>query len=158
MSKGSKDKIVELNPKLNKATRTAKKKQEESEKRRQEIREILSEAEPITNNPAKKLPLIILITAVLIAILLGAIAWLANNFEKFDKVEQTTNNKTKTECLIKGNISSSGKKLYYLPADSTYKAVKIAETQGERWFCQEKEAIKNGWERANPPELLKTFD
>ncbi len=48
------------------------------------------------------------------------------------------------ECLIKGNISSSGK-IYHTPASPWYSRTKISEAKGERWFCTEQEALAAGW-------------
>lgn len=56
---------------------------------------------------------------------------------------------TKSECVIKGNISiSTGDKLYHLPGMEDYEATRIDLTKGERWFCTEAEAIANGWRKA----------
>lgn len=51
-------------------------------------------------------------------------------------------------CLIKGNINSEGRKIYHLPGNSTYGRTRINESQGERWFCSEADAVAAGW---NPP-------
>lgn len=48
------------------------------------------------------------------------------------------------DCLIKGNISSSGK-IYHTPASPWYSRTKINEAKGERWFCTEEEALAAGW-------------
>ncbi len=55
----------------------------------------------------------------------------------------------KPGCLIKGNISiNTRKKLYHLPEMKDYKITRISPEKGERWFCQESEAIANGWKKA----------
>lgn len=51
-------------------------------------------------------------------------------------------------CLIKGNISSSGEKIYHLPGCGSYAKTVIDESAGERWFCTEEEALKAGWRKA----------
>ena len=49
-------------------------------------------------------------------------------------------------CDIKGNISFDTKeKIYHLPGDYFYNEVKISPEYGERWFCTEEDAIRNGW-------------
>lgn len=48
------------------------------------------------------------------------------------------------KCLIKGNISSSGK-IYHTQASPWYSRTKINEAKGERWFCTEEEALAAGW-------------
>ena len=47
-------------------------------------------------------------------------------------------------CLIKGNISNSGK-IYHMPGSKWYNKTKINESKGERWFCSEAEAKAAGW-------------
>lgn len=51
-------------------------------------------------------------------------------------------------CLIKGNISSSGEKIYHLPGCSFYEKTKIDEARGEKWFCTESETRAAGWRKA----------
>ena len=52
------------------------------------------------------------------------------------------------ECIIKGNISSSGERIYHVPGGQYYNRTKIDEGKGERWFCSEAEAVAAGWRRA----------
>ena len=51
-------------------------------------------------------------------------------------------------CLIKGNISSSGEKIYHLLGCGSYSKTKIDEARGEKWFCSESEAQAAGWRKA----------
>lgn len=53
-----------------------------------------------------------------------------------------------SSCSIKGNISSSGEKIYHLPGCGSYEKTKIDESRGERWFCSEAEAQTAGWRKA----------
>jgi len=48
-------------------------------------------------------------------------------------------------CPIKGNISSSGERIYHTPWSPWYSRTKINEGNGERWFCDEDEAQQAGW-------------
>ncbi len=48
-------------------------------------------------------------------------------------------------CLIKGNISQSGARIYHSPGGRSYAATRISEANGERWFCSEEEARTAGW-------------
>jgi len=48
------------------------------------------------------------------------------------------------DCVIKGNISSSGR-IYHLPGSAAYDKTNIDESRGERWFCTEAEARAAGW-------------
>jgi hypothetical protein len=51
-------------------------------------------------------------------------------------------------CVIKGNISSSGERIYHVPGQRYYDKTLINALQGERWFCTEQEAIAAGWRKA----------
>ena len=53
-----------------------------------------------------------------------------------------------TEPVIKGNISSSGEKIYHVPGQQYYDATVIDESKGERWFCTEAEAVAAGWRKS----------
>jgi micrococcal nuclease len=64
-----------------------------------------------------------------------------------DKTNATTSTTSKN-CLIKGNISSNGEKIYHLPNCAYYQQTIIDESQGERWFCSEAEAQQAGWRKA----------
>ncbi len=52
------------------------------------------------------------------------------------------------ECVIKGNISSSGERIYHMPFQQFYGRTRISEGKGERWFCTEEQAQVAGWRRA----------
>lgn len=47
-------------------------------------------------------------------------------------------------CPIKGNISKNGK-IYHAPWSPWYNRTKVSLHKGERWFCNEDEALKAGW-------------
>jgi endonuclease YncB( thermonuclease family) len=49
------------------------------------------------------------------------------------------------DCPIKGNISRQGERIYHTPWSPWYSRTQIDETAGERWFCDEAEAIAAGW-------------
>ncbi len=49
------------------------------------------------------------------------------------------------ECVIKGNISKSYGRDYFLPGCPNYKRVKVDPRKGEMWFCSEDEAREAGW-------------
>ena len=53
-----------------------------------------------------------------------------------------------TSCIIKGNISSSGEKIYHVEGCGSYSQTKIDEARGEKWFCTETEAVAAGWRKA----------
>jgi len=52
------------------------------------------------------------------------------------------------DCVLKGNISSSGEKIYHVPGQRYYNQTVITESKGERWFCSEEEAQKAGWRKS----------
>lgn len=51
-------------------------------------------------------------------------------------------------CAIKGNISSTGEKIYHLPGCGSYNKTVIDESMGEKWFCTEEDAQNAGWRKA----------
>jgi micrococcal nuclease len=50
------------------------------------------------------------------------------------------------ECDIKGNISKTYTKDYFVPGCPNYKRVKVDPRKGEKWFCTEEEAQADGWQ------------
>jgi len=52
-------------------------------------------------------------------------------------------------CVIKGNISIAGEKIYHVPGQVFYTATVISPSHGERWFCSESDALAAGWRRAD---------
>ncbi len=59
-----------------------------------------------------------------------------------------TSGTTTGQCLIKGNISSKGERIYHVPGGEYYDATRIDTSKGERWFCTEAEAVAAGWRRS----------
>lgn len=55
-----------------------------------------------------------------------------------------------TSCVgrIKGNISSSGERIYHVRGQRLYTVTKIDLTKGERWFCSETQARNAGWRKS----------
>ncbi len=51
-------------------------------------------------------------------------------------------------CVIKGNISSKGWRIYHMPGQGHYDRTSIRTSNGERWFCSEAAARAAGWRRA----------
>lgn len=47
-------------------------------------------------------------------------------------------------CPIKGNISKNGR-IYHAPWSRHYARTRIDTSKGERWFCDEAQAIAAGW-------------
>ena len=53
------------------------------------------------------------------------------------------------ECVIKGNVRKDNKtKVYHLSDCYNYEKVVIDEGQGDRWFCNEEEAIEAGFTKS----------
>ena len=74
----------------------------------------------------------------------------AGSFEKpwEWRLGKSTAAQAQGDCIIKGNISASGERIYHLPFQHFYSRTKIDESKGERWFCTEQEALDAGWRRA----------
>ncbi|MDO8487336.1 MAG: thermonuclease family protein [Candidatus Curtissbacteria bacterium] len=51
-------------------------------------------------------------------------------------------------CVIKGNISSTGEKIYHMPGQNYYNKTRIDTSKGEKWFCTEDEAVAAGWRKS----------
>ncbi len=51
-------------------------------------------------------------------------------------------------CVIKGNISSKGERIYHVPGQRNYTDTHISSDKGERWFCSEADARAAGWRKA----------
>lgn len=49
------------------------------------------------------------------------------------------------DCPIKGNINSKGIKIYHMPYSRHFNKTRINVKKGERYFCDEQEAIAAGW-------------
>ena len=56
----------------------------------------------------------------------------------------TAAQKSPNGCPIKGNISANGK-IYHPPWSPWYNRARINTSKGERWFCNEEDALKAGW-------------
>ncbi|WP_245155784.1 thermonuclease family protein [Paracoccus ravus] len=52
------------------------------------------------------------------------------------------------DCPIKGNISAKGERIYHMPWSPAYAKTRIDASKGERWFCDEREAVAAGWRAA----------
>jgi endonuclease YncB( thermonuclease family) len=50
-----------------------------------------------------------------------------------------------TNCLIKGNITAKGAKIYHVPGGRFYDSTKINTKAGEKFFCSQEEAVAAGW-------------
>lgn len=73
----------------------------------------------------------------------------ATNSRPADEAPAPPPSPTQAACVIKGNISwETGNRLYHVPGMEDYEITKIDPLKGERWFCTEDEAIKNGWRKA----------
>jgi hypothetical protein len=48
-------------------------------------------------------------------------------------------------CPIKGNINRNGERIYHPPWSAWWSRTTIDTRRGERWFCDEAEAVAAGW-------------
>lgn len=46
---------------------------------------------------------------------------------------------------VKGNINRNGERIYHVPGSRSYDATIVDESNGERWFCTEQQALRAGW-------------
>lgn len=51
-------------------------------------------------------------------------------------------------CVIKGNIARDGERIFHVPGQRHYDVTRINESNGERWFCTEREAADAGFRAA----------
>ncbi|WP_323763556.1 thermonuclease family protein [Marinovum sp.] len=56
---------------------------------------------------------------------------------------------TRAGCTIKGNIASSGERIFHVEGQRDYARTAISLQKGERWFCTEAEARRAGWRKAH---------
>ncbi len=66
---------------------------------------------------------------------------------EFRAMEPVAPQQAPGRCVIKGNISSSGR-IYHVPGQEHYAKTRVNEARGERWFCTEAEARAAGWRKA----------
>jgi hypothetical protein len=52
-----------------------------------------------------------------------------------------------SSCKIKGVITASGSKVYYVPTDQGYNSVELDPTFGGEMLCSEEVARRDGWRR-----------
>lgn len=55
-------------------------------------------------------------------------------------LSESANDNAPGQCLIKGNISGSGERIYHVPGGRYYDQTRIDPSKGEQWFCTEAEA------------------
>ena len=65
-----------------------------------------------------------------------------------ERPQTQTQTETKAGCVIKGNVASSGERIYHVPGGRYYAVTRINPAKGERWFCSEAEAIAAGWRKS----------
>ena len=61
-----------------------------------------------------------------------------------NKWDRAADASPRTGCPIKGNIRN-GEKIYHTPWSPNYEQTVIDTAAGEKWFCNENEAIEAGW-------------
>jgi len=104
-----------------------------------------------------KTPIALLVGAIIIA---GAIYLVGSQLKSgVDKsqlpanlpsaVDSAKNSAPSADCVIKGNISSKGEKIYHVPGGQFYDRTVIDTSKGEKWFCSEVEAQAAGWRRSS---------
>ncbi len=71
-----------------------------------------------------------------------------NSYIKGNATEQAKTEGDRSNCDIKGNISSNGDRIYHVPGGSYYDKTQINTSAGERYFCSEEEATAAGWRKS----------
>lgn len=51
-------------------------------------------------------------------------------------------------CDIKGNISTTGERIFHVPGQEYYRETVVNPLLGERWFCSEEAAREAGWRKS----------
>ncbi|MET4687639.1 sunset domain-containing protein [Sinorhizobium fredii] len=51
-------------------------------------------------------------------------------------------------CDIKGNVSTTGERIFHVPGQEYYRETVVNPLRGERWFCSEEAAREAGWRKA----------
>lgn len=74
--------------------------------------------------------------------------WGACNIQEETQTGEQDSDPFSKECVIKGNITKSYTKDYFLPGCPNYKRVKIDPRKGEQYFCTEEEAVEAGFQRS----------
>ena len=64
---------------------------------------------------------------------------------EFRAVKWKGNDAPDPACPIKGNINGKGVRIYHTPWSRSYSRTRINTAKGERWFCDEAEALSAGW-------------
>jgi hypothetical protein len=67
---------------------------------------------------------------------------------QFRKTRAVGRTPSSNKCVIKGNISSKGERIFHVPGQKHYERTGIREDRGERWFCTREEALAAGWRPA----------
>jgi endonuclease YncB( thermonuclease family) len=63
---------------------------------------------------------------------------------RWETAQRTAPDAPSGDCVIKGNITDNGR-IYHMPWSPWYGKVRIDASRGERWFCDENEAVAAGW-------------
>lgn len=74
--------------------------------------------------------------------------WEWRQGKRLPPVQAATVSDSAGGCVIKGNISSSGEKIYHVPGGQYYDRTKINTAKGERLFCTGADAIAAGWRKS----------
>lgn len=72
-----------------------------------------------------------------------------NQFANPAQSSAPRDNSVAAGCLIKGNVSRNGERIYHVPGDRTYDRVRMDKGPDKRWFCTEEQAVAAGWRRAS---------
>ena len=74
--------------------------------------------------------------------------WRRSRGSTSDIAQNAGPNSAPGSCVIKGNVSASGERIYHVPGGAFYSRTFVNPIKGERWFCSEAEARAAGWRRS----------
>lgn len=91
----------------------------------------------------------IVVASVILVAMVVSLLFMVIPLENTSSFPFTRTVTTNSDCVIKGNISiNTGNRYYHLPGMEDYDSIVITPSKGERWFCNEAEAIAQGWSKA----------
>jgi endonuclease YncB( thermonuclease family) len=67
------------------------------------------------------------------------------NAQKLLLAPSGTDGAPSPECLIKGNVSQNGERIYHMPDQKFYAKIDMNKNGDRRWFCSRDEAEAAGW-------------
>lgn len=61
---------------------------------------------------------------------------------------EVTPERNDDQCLIKGNVSSTGERIFHMPGGAYYERTWIDPARGDMWLCSEAAALDAGFRKS----------